>query len=177
MNNYNINENNFLITSFVMGEKGIPYGTTMLLMVDPSECVLNIVYNLNMNKHTDMKEVNQEDSVTLKIPFLSIKNINYVTRTKLSEKIKKVQDFSEESSFLSMALYATNPMMNVISFSFFNHLFDELSNNHDKVNVSSEYEISIDFELNGDVKSYIFSTIILPDNFISLIQGGDLNGS
>ena len=102
MNNYNINENNFLITSFVMGEKGIPYGTTMLLMVDPSECVLNIVYNLNMNKHTDMKEVNQEDSVTLKIPFLSIKNINYVTRTKLSEKIKKVQDFSEESSFLSI---------------------------------------------------------------------------
>lgn len=171
MNNYNINENNFLITSFVMGEKGIPYGTTMLLMADPSEHVLNIVYNLNMRNHMDLKEVKQEDSVTLKIPFLSIKNISYVTRTKLSEKIKKVQDFSEESSFLSMALYATSPVMNIISFNFFNHLFEELSNNYDKVNVSSEYEIYIDFELNGEEKNYIFSTIIHPDNFISLIQG------
>ena len=60
-------------------------------------------------------------------------------------------------------------MLQLVGNNAFNSIFNELSNNYNKVNFNSYYEITIEILINGQAVKYIMNTDTNPDEFIKQI--------
>ena len=148
-----MDQNNFLFTNFLSGFKEIPYNTTILLVNDTKSSSLNLVYRLSSEQ-------------TIQIPFLAINKLSYINRVRVSNASKKIEDNSAKSLLLSSAMFGGSPVLQVASFYGMNSLFDSISNNYEKVNFNSYFEITIEIIINNELKKIVFTCDIDPKLFI-----------
>lgn len=154
----NINKDNFIFANFVLGLKGIPLNTEALLVNNIPDNSLDIIYSISNNNQT------------IKIPIYNIKNISYKTSMKMQNNSGKVESNETKSMLLSAVVFGGHPMLQLAGNSAFNSLFDGLSNNYDKVNFNSYYEITIDTFINGQEIQFILDTVSDPDIFIKQVN-------
>lgn len=149
--------NNFIFTNFVSGIKGLPLNTMVLLVNDTTNNSVNLVYSLSSN---------DKDSQTIKLPINIIKNVTFNTKVKMQNINKKVEENETKSMLLSTVVFGGNPLMQLLGNSGFNNLFNSLSNNYNKVDYNTYYEIVIETSINGQDVNLIFHTDTNPEIFI-----------
>ena len=157
MNN-NINKDDFIFGNFVLGLKGIPYNTEVLLVNNFMENTLDLVYTIDNNNQT------------IKVPVSDIKSISNKTNVRMQSSPKKTESNETKSMLLSAVVFGGNPLLQLAGNSAFNTLFDGISNNYDKVNFNSYFEISIDTVIDGNDIKFIINTDTNPDIFIEQIK-------
>lgn len=153
-----LNKDNFIFANFVLGLRGIPLGTDVLMVNNIGEKTLDFIYMFN--------GVNQ----TTKISFSDIKNITFKTSMKMQNTQKKAEEHETKSMLLSLALYGGNPIMQTMGNSALNKLFDEVSNNYDKVSFNAYYEMVIEMVLNGEDAKFILETQANPEIFVNQLN-------
>lgn len=161
-NETTIKENDVLFANYVVGYKGIPYNSIILLTNDRTNNNLNLFFQIEGNNYT------------LKIPFQAIKNIRYTTRPITNNKQKKVEDNESKSTLLSVALFAGNPLLMTAGSSVINSFLDNNSSNYNKVSYDIEYEIELDFSLGNEEINLVLNAQNPPENFINQLKT-DLN--
>ena len=67
---------------------------------------------------------------------------------------------------LSAVVFGGNTMLQLAENSAFNSIFDEISNNYDKVKFNSYYEITIEMLINDQEIKFIMNTDTYPEEFI-----------
>ena len=154
----NLNKDNFIFASFVLGLKGIPYNTEALLVNNIPDNSLDLIYSINNNNQT------------IKVPINNIKNISYKTSMRMQNISKKVESNETKSLLLSAVVFGGHPMLQLAGNSAFNSLFDGLSNNYDKINFNAYYEITIESFINGEEIKFILDTTSNPDIFIKQVN-------
>ena len=156
-----IDKNNFLFTNFLTGLKGIALNTTILLINDNADKTINMVY----------KDINNENNnLNIKIPIVNIKDISYISRVKMQNTSKKIEENSTKSALLSAAMFGGSPLLQLAGTTGLNNLFNSLSNNYEKVNYNSYYEITINTVINNIETKLIFTTDNNPEEFINLVN-------
>ena len=156
-----IDKNNFLFTNFLTGLKGIALNTTILLINDNTDKTINMVY----------KDINNENNnLNIKIPIVNIKDISYISRVKMQNTNKKIEENSTKSALLSAAMFGGSPLLQLAGTTGLNNLFNSLSNNYEKVNYNSYYEITINTVINNIETKLIFTTDNNPEEFINLVN-------
>lgn len=156
-----IDKNNFLFTNFLTGLKGIALNTTILLINDNTDKTINMVY----------KDINNENNnLSIKIPIVNIKDISYISRVKMQNTSKKIEENSTKSALLSAAMFGGSPLLQLAGTTGLNNLFNSLSNNYEKVNYNSYYEITINTVINNIETKLIFTTDNNPEEFINLVN-------
>lgn len=148
-----VDQNNFLFTNFLSGFKEIPYNTIILLVNDTKSSSLNLVYKL-------------AEEQTIQIPFSAINSVSCVNRVRVSKNSKKVEDHTIKSMLLSTAMFGGAPVLQVASFYGMNSLFDTMSNNYEKVNFNSYYEVIVETMVDNELKKIVFTCDIDPKQFI-----------
>ena len=83
----------------------------------------------------------------------------------------KIESNETKSMLLSAVAFGGHPMLQLAGNSAFNSLFDGLSNNYDKINFNSYYEITIEAFINGEEIKFILDTYSNPDIFIKQVNG------
>ena len=149
-------EGNVLFTNFISGVKGIPLNTIMLLIDDTPNKSLNFMYNIDGNK-------------IMKFPIETIKNITFKSRVRMQNSDKKVEENETKSMLLSAAVFGGNPLMQFAGNSGFNSLFESMSNNYDKVDYDSYYEITIEATINNQDFRIVLTSDTNPEEFINKI--------
>ena len=156
-----IDKNNFLFTNFLTGLKGIALNTTILLINDDKDKSFNMIY----------KDANNENNnLSIKIPITNIKDITYISRVRMQNTDKKVEENTTKSILLSAATFGGSPLLQFAGNAGFNNLFNALSNNYEKVNYNSYYEITVDTSINNIDTKLIFTSDTNPEEFINLIN-------
>ncbi len=153
----NIDKNNFLFTNLILGFKGIPYYTTILLVNNIPDKTVDLIYTVSNNKQIK------------KIPLDAIRNITYRDKVKVSNSMKKVEENETKSALLSAVVFGGNPLMQLAGNSGFNTLFNTLSNNYDKVNYNVEYEIKIEYIIDNELQKVVVDSENNPELFINQI--------
>lgn len=149
-------EGNVLFTNFISGVKGISLNTIMLLIDDTPNKSLNFMYNIDGNK-------------IMKFPIETIKNITFKSRVRMQKSDKTVEENETKSMLLSAAVFGGNPLMQFAGNSGFNSLFESLSNNYDKVDYDSYYEITIEATINNQDFRIVLTSDTNPEEFINKI--------
>lgn len=149
-------EGNVLFTNFISGVKGISLNTIMLLIDDTPNKSLNFMYNIDGNK-------------IMKFPIETIKNITFKSRVRMQKSDKPVEENETKSMLLSAAVFGGNPLMQFAGNSGFNSLFESLSNNYDKVDYDSYYEITIEATINNQDFRIVLTSDTNPEEFINKI--------
>ena len=152
----NIDESNFIFTNIISGLKGIPLNTTILLVNDTANNTLNLTYNLDGNK-------------MIKISLTDIKNITFKTRVRMQNINKEPTENDTKSTLLSAALFGGNPILQVAGQKGMSKLFDTMSDNYNKVDYNSYYEITLEANINGQDFRIILTSDTNPEEFISKI--------
>jgi len=153
----NLDKNNFLFTNFVLGTANIPYDTTLLLVNNTIDNTLDLIYNINNNNQV------------IKLDKNSIKNIYYKTNITM-QNVSKITPLHETKSILlSAVVFGGNPIAQYIGSDVFNDLFDDITNNYDKVNFNTDYEIIIETIINNEEIKFILNTKNNPEKIIKLI--------
>ncbi len=159
MNNEpNITENDIFFANYVVGYKGIPYNSVILLTNDKEKASLNLTFQINNNNYS------------LKIPYQIIKDIKFTTRTISNNQQKKVMDYNMQSSLISAAFFGGNPILQMAGSSVINSFLDTNSNNYNKVSYDIEYEIEIDFMMNNEEINLILNSQTSPEGFINQLK-------
>ena len=147
----------FMFTNYIMGIKGLGYNTDMLLVNNIPENSLDLIYAVDGNNQV------------VKIKKDEIKDISYNSRVKMQNISKKAENNETKSMLLSAALFGGNPILQMAGANGLNSLFDSLSNNYNKVNLNTVFEITI--VVNGEEeKRYVLNSEIDPEDFISKIK-------
>ncbi len=154
----NINKDNFIFANIVLGLKEIPYGTESLLVNNTYDNTLDIIYVIDNNNQT------------IKTPITDIKSISFKVGMKVQNTSQKVESNETKSALLSAVVFGGNPLLQLAGNTAFNNAFDGLSNNYDKVNYNSCYDITVELVINGEEVRFIFSTPVNPNKFIDLIN-------
>ena len=147
----------FIFTNYMMGIKGLAYNTEMLLVNNIPNNELDLVYVVDGNNQV------------VKIDKGSIKDISYNSRIKMQNVSKTAESNETKGMLLSAAVFGGSPLLQLAGSEGFNSLFDTLSNNYNKVNLNTVFEITI--VVNGEEeKSYILNTDVDPKEFIDKIK-------
>lgn len=149
-----LNKDDFIFTSFIMGLKEIPYNTPVLLTNNTSNKCIDLAYVINNVKGK------------LSLPLNTIKSLTYTSKVRTSTTPKKVETNETKSLLLSTVLFGGNPLIQTLGTAGFNSFFDSVSNNYEKVNLNTEYEIIINFNNNTN---FIFLSSTKPENFINQV--------
>ena len=152
-----LDKNNFLFANFILGMKGIPFNTEVLLVNNVPDNSLDLIYAIDNNNQT------------IKLPIGTIRNISYKTSMQMQNISKKTESNETKSMLLSAVVFGGNPMLQLAGNSAFNSMFDEISNNYDKVNFNSYYEITIETLINSQEVKFIMNTKTYPNEFVKLI--------
>lgn len=152
-----LDKNNFLFANFILGMKGIPFNTEVLLVNNVPDNSLDLIYAIDNNNQT------------IKLPIGTIRNISYKTSMQIQNISKKTESNETKSMLLSAVVFGGNPMLQLAGNSAFNSMFDEISNNYDKVNFNSYYEITIETLINGQEVKFIMNTKTYPNEFVKPI--------
>ena len=151
------NENYFIFGEYVSGLKIIPLGTEVLIVNDEPNKTININYDIDGPK-------------VMKFPYDTIQSITSRSRVRMENTNKKVEDNKSKSTLLSVALFGGNPIMMRLGATGINGLLDGLSNNYDKVDYNSYFEITIEALFNNQPLRIMLNTDIDPENFINNIK-------
>ena len=165
INDYNLDKDNFIFANFVLGLKGIPYDTEALLINNIPDNTLDIIYVIDNNNQT------------IKIPINQIKSISSRNCMKAQSVNKKVEDNETRSRLISAAVFGGNPMLQLAGNAAFNTMLDGISNNYDKMNFNTSFEITIETTINNEETKFIFDTISKPEKFINQINEKISNNS
>ena len=151
-----VDKKKFLFVNYVSGIKGIPYDTTSLLVNDIEGASLNFVYKL-------------ETEQIIKIPITAVNSISYMDRVGISNEAKKVEDNDTKSMLLSTVIFGGSPLQMMVGKEGINKLLGSISDNYDKVDFNTYYEITIDVTLNNESKKLLFTCDVLPKEFIDMV--------
>lgn len=157
MQDNNLNENSFIFTNIISGLKGIPLNTTILLVNDAPKSSLNLTYNVDGNK-------------MIQFPITSIKNITYKSRVRMQQASKEIGESESKSTLLSLALFGGNPIMQMASQKGMTKIFDTISDNYNKVDYNSYYEITLEANINGQDFKILLTSDTNPEEFINQIK-------
>ncbi len=158
--NNDFNENKFIFTHFLTGIKEIPLNTMMLLVNNIPDNSLDLIYSVNNN---------EKDSKTIKLPINTIKNISFDTKIKMQNINKKVEENETKSALLSAVVFGGNPLLQLTGNSGFNNLFNSVSNNYNKVDYNTYYQITIKTLINNQELKLVLTTETNPETFIKKI--------
>ena len=147
----------FVFTNYMMGIKGLAYNTDVLLVNNVVENTLDLIYAVDGNNQ--VVKINKND----------IKDITCNPRVKMQNVSKKAENNETKSMLLSAVVFGGNPILQMAGAGGFNSLFDSLSNNYNKVNLNTVFEITI--ELN-DGRMYGLNSETDPVEFIEKIKKG-----
>ncbi len=150
-------ENDILFANFVSGFKEIALDTTVLLVNNVPNKSLDLVFYAN-------NDPNQ--SRTIHIGIDTIQNVTINNRVRMQTTEKKVEDNSTKSALLSAAVFGGNPIMQMAGNAGLNNLFSSLSNNYEKVDYNSYYEITILYNAMGEVSKIVVTTDTSPELFV-----------
>ena len=150
------NENNLIFTNYITGIKGMPLDTIVLITNDIPNNSITFTYSLN-----------NSDSQVITISKSNIKNITYKSKVRMQTINKKVEENETKSMLLSAAVFGGAPLLQLAGNAGFNKLFDSLSNNYNKLDYNSYYELTFETEFNGEPKNIVFSTETNPEQFIN----------
>ena len=145
----------FVFTNYMMGIKGLAYNTDMLLVNNIPDNTVDLIYAIDGNNQ--VVKINKSD----------IKSMASNARVKMQNISKKAENNETKSMLLSAVVFGGNPILQMAGAGGFNSLFDSLSNNYNKVNLNTVYEITI--ELN-DGRMYGLNSEIDPEEFINKIK-------
>ena len=96
----------------------------------------------------------------------TIQDVNIGNRVRMQTSDKKVEDNSTKSMLLSAAVFGGNPIMQMAGNAGFNNLFNSLSNNYDKVDYNSYYEVTIRYNAMGEASKIVVTTDTSPEVFV-----------
>ncbi len=150
-------ENDILFANFVSGFKEIALDTTVLLVNNVPNKSLDLVFYAN-------NDPNQ--SRTIHIGIDTIQDVSIMNRVRMQTTEKKVEDNSTKSMLLSAAVFGGNPIMQMAGNAGFNNLFSSLSNNYEKVDYNSYYEITILYNAMGEASKVVLTTDTSPEVFV-----------
>ncbi len=148
-----------IFCGLVMGIKGVPFNTEILLVNNIPDSTLDIIYAVD--------KVNQ----TIKIPVSNVKNVSFVSKVRMQNTGKRVESHEMKSALLSAALFGGNPILQMAGTGAINSIFDDLSSNYDKVNFSAYYEMSVEAVVDGIEKEFVFNTDTNPETFVNQVKG------
>lgn len=148
-----------IFCGLVMGIKGVPFNTEILLVNNIPDSTLDIIYAVD--------KVNQ----TIKIPVSNVKNVSFVSKVRMQNTGKRVESHEMKSALLSAALFGGNPILQMAGAGAINSIFDDLSSNYDKVNFSAYYEMSVEAVVDGNEKEFVFNTDTNPEAFVNQVKG------
>ena len=148
-----------IFCGLVMGIKGVPFNTEILLVNNIPDSTLDIIYAVD--------KVNQ----TIKIPVSNVKNVSFVSKVRMQNTGKRVESHEMKSALLSAALFGGNPILQMAGAGAINSIFDDLSSNYDKVNFSAYYEMSVEAVVDGIEKEFVFNTDTNPEAFVNQVKG------
>lgn len=149
-----LDKNNFLFANFILGLKEIPFNTEILLVNNITDNSLDLIYAVDNN------------SKTIQLPIEKVKNISYKTSMKMQNISKKTESNETKSMLLSAVVFGGNPMLQLAGNSVFNSIFDDISNNYEKVNFNSYYELVVEILIDGQEIKLTMNTDAYPDNFV-----------
>lgn len=158
--NNTFNEDNFIFTNFLMGVKEIPLNTKILLVNNIPDRTLDLIYTVNSN---------EKASKTIKLPIDTIKNISFDAKIRMQNINKKVEETETESILLSTVVFGGSPLLRLAGNNGFNALFSSLSNNYNKVNYNTYYEITINTLINNQEVKLLFTAEKNPEEFTQRI--------
>lgn len=156
MNEETINDN-ILFANYISGIKTIPLNTLILIINDIPNNSITFTFELDGKK-------------MMKFPKESIKNISYRSRVQMETSTKKPESNETKSALISAAVFGGNPILQMAGAKGINGLFDGLSNNYDKVDYSTYYEITMEVSINNQDLNILLNTDTNPENFINQIK-------
>ena len=149
----NLDQDCFAFTNYLTGIKGLPLNTRILLFNNINDNTLDLIYAIDGNKQI------------IRIKKSDIKDISCIPRVRLQKSDKQPKSNELNSFLLSHILFAGNPLLQATGSSAINVLFDAVSNNYDKINLNTIYEINI--VLTTEEKTYILNSDVNPEEFIN----------
>jgi len=150
-----VNENYFIFVEYVSGVKVIPLGTEILLVNNEPNKTIDLNYNIDGPK-------------VMKFPYDSIQNITFRSRVRMENANKKIQEHETKSLLISYALFGSTALIPATAV--MNGLFENLSNNYDKVDYNEYYEIIIEATINNQPLRIMLNSDISPEVFINNIK-------
>ena len=94
------------------------------------------------------------------------KNISYKTSMKMQNISKRTESNETKSMLLSAVVFGGTPMLQLAGNNLFNSIFDDISNNYEKVNFNSYYELVVEILIDGQEIKLTMNTDVYPDNFV-----------
>lgn len=152
-------ENEVLFTTYTVGYKGIPYGSTVLLLNNTKDKTLDIVYSAE----------GQQNKIA--IPLSSLKNISFSTRPVTVNVDEKYVDYDQRSSLIAFAIFGGG-MPYMIGSDVISKTQKIFSTNYNKVQYNTEYEIEIECTINNEEKDIFLTARDNPELFIDTIKNG-----
>ena len=143
---------------YILGIKGIPLNTEVLLFWNEEDKTLDFIY------------ASEGDNKTIKIPFDDVRDIKYESKVTVSDSRAKPENHETTSMLLSAITFGGNPILQVLGNSGYNALLNGLSNNYDKMTLHSYFDVILHFILNGEEKEVIIETFSNPKDFCKLVN-------
>lgn len=153
-----VQKEDFLFTRFLIGAKEIPYNTSVLLVNNIPSQTLDMIYMVEQQK------------TTKQIPLNNIMNLSYIGKLRTANYVKTVEENQTKSMLLSAAMFGGSPLLQLLGTNGFRTFFDSVSNNYDRINFSTEYEITIQFMENNMEQQLKVISDENPEIFIQQIK-------
>lgn len=153
-----VQKEDFLFTRFLIGTKEIPYNTSVLLVNNVPSQTLDMIYMAEQQK------------TTKQIPLNNITNLSHIGKLRTTNYVKTVEENQTKSMLLSAAMFGGSPLLQLLGTNGFRTFFDSVSNNYDKINFSTEYEITIQFMENNMEQQLKVISDENPEIFIQQIK-------
>jgi len=152
-------ENEILFTTYTVGYKGIPYGSTVLLLNNSKDKTLEIVYESEGQRNI------------IPVQLSNLKNISFSTRPVTVNVDEKYIDYDERSSLIAFAVFGGGlPYM--IGSDVLSKTQKLFTPNYNKVQYNTEYEIEIECTINNEEKDIFLVARENPELFIETIKNG-----
>ena len=147
-----------LYVNKVSGFKDVPFNTLMLLVNDHPNNNLTINYEVDNNKKTDT------------ISRSKITDVSYNSRMQMDGFAKEVAS-EKKDALAKFALFSGHPVKDYLKTSVVSELNDSKTDNHDKIDLNSYFEITLTY-LNeeNETQRMMFTTTDDPAKFINFLK-------
>lgn len=148
-----------LYVNKVSGFKEVPFNTVMLLVNDHSN------NNLTINYEVDGK--NKVDTISRS----KITDVSFNSRIQMENSRKDVISNELKSHLAAAALFGGYPLAQYLGGNAINGVVNTLSDNYDKVDLNTYYEITLAFtNEENETQKMMFTTTDNPEKFINFLK-------
>ncbi len=148
-----------LYVNKVSGFIDVPFNTLMLLVNDHSNNNLTINYEVDGVSKTDIFSRSR------------IIDVTFNSRVQMENSKKEVVSNEMKSHLAAAALFGGNPLAQYLGGSAINSISNTMSNNYDKVNLNTYYEITLTYVSEDNVtQKMMFTTTDNPEKFINFLK-------